>query len=108
MNCPQCGVSLSEGEVYCSRCGGNPSEAPTQAEAATTASIQHEMERLAARVAALEASLPNSNLLNRKFWLRAFAVLGHNLSAVLAIYAALFVVALLFAVIGAILSAFTK
>jgi hypothetical protein len=51
---------------------------------------------LDARVAALEARLAQSSLHSPKFWSRAFTVFGHNLSAVLAIYAVLFVLGLIF------------
>jgi hypothetical protein len=50
---------------------------------------------LEARVGALEARLAQSNLHSLKFWSRAFTVLGHQLSAVLAIYAVVFVLGLI-------------
>ena len=56
---------------------------------------------LEARVAELERRLARSNLHSPKFWARAFAVLGHNLTAVLAIYAVFFVIALVIMLIAA-------
>jgi len=52
--------------------------------------------------------LPNSNIISKKFWSRAFAVLGHDVSAILAIYAVIFAVALVFMLIGAIISGLSK
>ena len=60
------------------------------------------------RVAALEQRLARSNLHNPKFWPRAFAVLGHNFSAVLAIYAVLFVIALIVMLIAALVGGLTR
>jgi hypothetical protein len=58
---------------------------------------------LEVRVAALEARLAQSNLHSPKFWSRAFAVFGHQLSAVLAIYAVLFVLGLIFLLFAAVI-----
>ena len=58
---------------------------------------------LEARVAALEVRLAQSSLHSLKFWSRAFTVLGHHLSAVLAIYAVLFVLGLIFLLFAALI-----
>jgi hypothetical protein len=63
---------------------------------------------LDARVAELERRLARSNLHSASFWSRAFAVLGHNFSAVLAIYAVLFVIGLIIMLIAAMVGAFTR
>lgn len=63
---------------------------------------------LEARVAALEQSLARSSLHSPKFWSRAFAVLGHHISAVLAIYLVLFAIALVVALIAAIVGGLTR
>jgi hypothetical protein len=60
------------------------------------------------RVAALEQRLGRSSLHSPKFWSRAFAVLGHNFSAVLAIYAVVFVIALIVMLIAAMVGGLTK
>ncbi|PYI94332.1 MAG: hypothetical protein DME97_02425 [Verrucomicrobia bacterium] len=58
---------------------------------------------LEARVAALEVRLAQSSLHSPKFWSRAFTVLGHHLSAILAIYAVLFVLGLIFLLFAALI-----
>jgi hypothetical protein len=63
---------------------------------------------LEARVAELERRLARSNLHSPKFWSRAFTVLGHNFSAVLAIYAVLFVIALIVMLIAAMVGGLTR
>jgi hypothetical protein len=81
-----------------------PDEARNEDQLTTHTRIQ----RLEARLAQLEAQIPNSNLMSPKFWRRAFAVFGHQFSAVLAIYGLLLVVAVIlgiaFAILGALLN----
>jgi hypothetical protein len=38
------------------------------------------LDELTARIAKLEARLPNSQVIHKKFWPRAFAILGHQLA----------------------------
>lgn len=63
------------------------------------------IQRLESRLSDLESAIPNSNLLSRKFWRRAFAVFGHQFCAVLAIYGVLLVAAILIGIVFAILNA---
>jgi hypothetical protein len=63
---------------------------------------------LEARITALETRISCSSLHSPKFWSRAFTVFGHYMAAVVAIYAVLFVIALVFIVIGTIIQHLAK
>jgi hypothetical protein len=77
-----------------------PSATPALRPAAVTAPAPATLE---ARVTSLEARLAQSSLHSPKFWSRAFTVLGHQLSAVLAIYAVVFVLMLIFFLFAAVI-----
>ncbi|MDZ4168817.1 MAG: hypothetical protein U1E26_04065 [Coriobacteriia bacterium] len=51
------------------------------------------------RIAALESRIPKSNLISPKFWTRAWAVYGHMLSVGLLLYAVMFGVYLIAALL---------
>jgi hypothetical protein len=63
---------------------------------------------LEARVTEIERRLARSNLHSANFWSRAFTVLGHHFSAVLAIYAVLFVIGLIIMLIVALVGGLTR
>jgi hypothetical protein len=44
------------------------------------------VQRLEARIAALEARLPRTNIISPNFWMRALAVWGHELACVGVLY----------------------
>ena len=50
----------------------------------------------------LESKWPRTNLFSPKFWTRAWAVLGHNMAAVISVYAIAFIVFLVIAMLLAL------
>ena len=113
MHCAKCGKLAAADDAFCSGCGSPlDRQAPVPSGRATSSDPSTPPQTadgaLEARVAALEHRLPNSNIISKKFWSRAFAVLGHDVSAILAIYAVIFAVALVFMLIGAIISGLRK
>jgi uncharacterized membrane protein YvbJ len=100
--CQKCGVEVAEGQRFCSQCGSALNNEAALLMPTTNAPVSARLQEFSSRLSELEARLPNTNLLSRKFWSRAFAVLGHNFSAVIAIYAAIAVVAIVFLIIGII------
>ena len=98
MFCGRCGVEAGEGQQFCSGCGNAldltvkvPAGGPTAGE-------------LSARLSKIEARLPQSMLLNQKFWPRAFAVLGHYLAVVGVLYGAIFAIAIVVGILAAIVT----
>ncbi len=57
---------------------------------------------LETRLGYLETRIPNSNIMSPKFWTRALAVFGHEMSIYLAFYGILFAVLLLIGFLGAV------
>jgi len=54
------------------------------------------------RLGYLETRIPNSNIMSPKFWTRALAVFGHEMSIYLAFYGIFFAVLLLIGFLGAV------
>lgn len=85
MVCSQCGETSQADAAFCAKCGQRLSTSgPPPA------------DDLAMRVAALEARLPQTNILSPRFWPRAIAVWGHNIAVIAVLYLGLFVLAVLF------------
>ena len=91
MYCSTCGTEAGNAQKFCSSCG-NALDGGASAIGQQTGDAQSrdfaKVTELRAKLSELEAKLPTTNVLNAKFWPRAFAVLGHNLAAILVIYAA--------------------
>ena len=107
MYCSKCGADAGTSPAFCPSCGV-AFAAEANAPAATHTPESRELARLKelrAKLSELEAKLPATNVLNAKFWPRAFAVLGHNLAAILVIYLAIFVVAIAVAIVVALVGA---
>jgi hypothetical protein len=98
MQCTACGRLLDEGAAFCRGCG----------RAVEPETPDARVQRLEARIAALESRLPNTNIISPKFWSRAFAVWGHELACVGVLYAGLLAVVLVFAVLAALVGAFAS
>lgn len=110
-NCSKCGARAPDGQGFCSICGNALSpdaNGPVQGPSVRGPTNETELKDLISRLSELEAKLPKSNILNKKFWPRAFAILGHNLSAFLVIYAAIFVVAMVIGIILNIIGFLTR
>lgn len=75
-------------------------EAAGDREIATLNSKIRELER---RLDYLEPRIPNSNIVSHNFWSRAFAVFGHQMAIGLLFYAIIFVIAIAFGILGAII-----
>ena len=58
------------------------------------ATLDYKVRELEMRFVNLEARIPNSKIVSPKFWSRALAVFGHQLSIVLIVNAVIFVLAL--------------
>ena len=105
MYCPKCGAEAGDTQSFCIACGGAihraapvPGSEPETASSPAMAKLQE----LRARLAEVEVRVPKTNVLSPKFWTRAFAVLGHNLSAVLVIYAGVIVIAMVIGFVAAL------
>ena len=94
MRCTACGRPLDVGAAFCRGCG----------RAVEPESPEARVQRLEARIAALESRLPNTNIISPKFWSRAFAVWGHELACVGVLYAGIFGVVIIFMIIAAMFS----
>ncbi len=66
------------------------------------ATLNSKIRDLEMRFASLDSRIPNSNIISHSFWSRALAVLGHQMAIGLVMYAVVFAIAILFAIIGAI------
>lgn len=67
-------------------------------------SMKHRIEDLESRLVNLETRIPDSNIISQSFWSRALAILGHQLAITLVIYAIIFVIALAFGLLAAVVS----
>lgn len=96
MYCSSC-RSDTAGTHYCTECGQSlgAAEGPAGSNANLTV-----LNDLRDRLSEIEAKLPNTNMINPRFWPRAFTVFGHNLAATAVIYGCLFVIVLFFTVVG--------
>jgi hypothetical protein len=84
MFCSRCGQAVTVSAIFCAHCGqrlADSGEAPPD---------------LQARIAALEGRLPDSDVIDPRFWTRARAIWGHSV-AVTALLYGLFFVAMLIA-----------
>src|SRR4051794_14844325 len=93
MFCDNCGSEALNSQKSCSVCG-----AGLGLQEKTDSNIR--VAELKTRLAALESKLPNSKIINVKFWPRAFAVFGHNMAVVGILYGAIFVIALFIGLLG--------
>ena len=67
------------------------------------ATLNSRIRELEMRLVSLEARIPNSNIVSHKFWSRALAVFGHQLSIGLVFYAIMFAIVIVFGILGAII-----
>src|SRR5688572_3058889 len=72
MFCGGCGVESKDNHKYCSGCG-----TPL---AGTTAADHILLEELSGRVARLEARVPRTMILSKRFWARSFGIMGHTIA----------------------------
>lgn len=79
---------------------------PDKSEIREISLINYKVNELELKLAALEARMPNSNVISHSFWSRAFAIFGHQLSIVLTAYATIFAIALVFGFLGALFKNF--
>lgn len=68
------------------------------------ATLNSKIKELEMRLDSLESRIPSSNIVSHKFWSRALAVFGHQMSIVLVFYAIIFAIAIVFGILGAIIS----
>ena len=100
MTCSKCGSDAAAGNRYCTQCG-QPLDG-TKAESPQGRSDLATLNELRERLSEIEAKLPESNVINARFWPRAFTVFGHYVAALLVIYAGLFVIFLFFMLVVAV------
>jgi hypothetical protein len=93
--CTDCGGVILPEAKTCPHCGADTSSL-------VESSMYSRMKELEMRLAALEARIPNSDVISHKFWSRAFAILGHQLAITLVFYAIILVIAILFGVLSTI------
>jgi hypothetical protein len=98
MRCTACGRLLDAGAAFCRGCG----------RAVEPESPDVRVQRLEARIAALESRLPNTNIISPKFWNRAFAVWGHELACVGIIYLGILGIVIVLMVLAAALGSFAS
>lgn len=63
--------------------------------------LDSKIQELEMRFYYLEARIPNSNIMSNKFWTRALAIFGHEISIYLAFYGIIIGVMLLIGFLGA-------
>jgi hypothetical protein len=106
MNCPKCSYDVAPGARFCAQCGYDATPVSTSESPATLLQISQgdtpKVRELERRLAALEARVPNTKIIDAKFWTRAVAVWGHSLAVVAVIYGVLFVLVLLLAGVAAL------
>jgi hypothetical protein len=66
------------------------------------AALETNYQQALQRIATLEARLPDSNIISRKFLSRAFAVWGHTFVAQLIIIVPIYVIIILFSILGSL------
>ena len=54
------------------------------------------------RLVDLEVCVPDSNIISHSFWIRALAVVGHQMAIGLVFHAIIFAIAIVFGILGAI------
>ena len=79
MYCSKCGAQAQEAQNFCMGCGNALGGVTPRVVSSSAA----ESDELLARIAKLEARIPNSMVVSPKFWPRAFAILGHQFAAAL-------------------------
>jgi hypothetical protein len=106
MYCSRCGSDTEAGPRFCTQCGQSLGAAETpagsNAELSQAGYGLTKLDELRERLYEIEAKLPQSNVINPKFWPRAFTVLGHNLAATAVVYGCIFVI-FLFVMVVAVL-----
>ncbi len=60
------------------------------------------------RLGYLETRIPNSNIMSPKFWTRALAVFGHEMSIYLAFYGIILAIGIVFAILGAFIDVISR
>ena len=68
------------------------------------ATLNSRIRELEMRLVDLEVRIPNSNIVSHSFWSRALAVFGHQMAIGLVFYAIIFAIAIVFGILGAIMS----
>jgi len=71
-------------------------------------SLNSKINELEMRIYNLEIRIPNSNIMSHKFWTRALAVFGHDISIVLAFYGGIIALMLGISAVVAILGSVFK
>ena len=101
MYCAKCKITAEDEHVYCHRCGGAlvAEESSVASEPSGRDADVNEILSIKLRLADIEARLPMSNVVSKRFWPRAFAVYGHVLAAHLAVVGVILAVALVFAAV---------
>lgn len=74
-------------------------EAPGYREITTLNSRIRDLEM---RLVNLETRIPDSNIVSHSFWSRALAVVGHQMAIGLVFYAIIFLIAIAFGILGAL------
>jgi len=72
------------------------------------ATLDSKIQELEMRLYNLEGRIPNSNIMSHKFWTRALAVFGHDISIMLTFYATLIAIGLLIGILGAFIGAISR
>jgi len=72
------------------------------------ATLDSKIQELEMRIYNLEIRIPNSNIMSHKFWTRALAVFGHDISIVLAFYGGIIALMLGISAVVAILGSVFK
>ena len=127
IKCPKCGYKLSSDRYKCISCGFILNEDKyqrNQSEKETNKRIQESVQNskgvikktfegqinsystdekiayLLEKVQKIENRLPNSDIINPKFWTRAWSIFGHQLAIALSIYGTVFLMVTIISVVG--------
>jgi hypothetical protein len=83
----------------------SPSE---ETESREITALDSKITELEMRLGYLETRIPNSNIMSPKFWTRALAVFGHEMSIYLAFYGIILAIGIVFAILGAFIGVISR
>jgi hypothetical protein len=102
MYCYQCGANAGASAESCPACGTVLKE--SVAGQHLPGSSDARILELRAKLSDLESRLPSSRVIDPDFWPRALALFGHQMAAILAIYAVSLIVGVALVLVVALVS----
>jgi len=72
------------------------------------ATLDSKIQELEMRLYNLEGRIPNSNIMSNKFWTRALAIFGHEISIYLLFYGGIIAMAVVIGILGALIGSISR